>query len=716
MKKLVIAEKPSVGRDISRVLNCAPKGRGYAEGSDYIVTWALGHLVTLAGPEKYNKDFAEWTMNNLPMLPNPFKLEVIGQTSKQYYEIKKLLDRQDVNQVIIATDAGREGELVARWILDYARCKKPIKRLWISSVTDKAIKDGFQKLVDGHKYDRLYKAAASRSQADWIVGINGTRALTCKHNASLSMGRVQTPTLGIIAKREDEIHGFVSKNFYEIKAEYNGFKLRWVDKATNQSRLMNKAKAEEILSKVNHKKGTIKTLKETDKKTYPKGLYDLTELQRDANRLYGFSAKETLNTMQGLYEKHKVLTYPRTDSKYLTTDIVATLPDRVKACRKGNLKDICGSILRTPIKGNKSFVDNAKVGDHHGIIPTEQQPIFSSFSSHEQKIYNLVAKRFLSVLMPPYTYMEVVLEVSVNGELFKGKASIEVDAGWKALYQLDNNQDVINSEDVDDIINKQEFGLSPSISLGKSIDLLGTKIVQASTNPPGYLSEGDLLHEMEKVGLGTVATRSDIIEKIVSNMYVDKVGQKLRITKTGKQLLKLVPEKLRSSDLTAKWEKDLEAIAKGSKSDQEFMREMVEFTKQIVLEIKQDDHVFKHDNETSEACPDCGQKLLSISNKYGKKLVCRDRNCGYSRNLAKATNARCPNCHKKMEMVGSGDAQSFVCKCGHKEKLTSFNKRRESSKKQMSKGEVSKYLNKTNVKEESFNNPFANLLGDFDKK
>ncbi len=716
MKKLVIAEKPSVGRDISRVLACTPKGRGYAEGKDYIVTWALGHLVTLAGPEKYNKDFAQWTMNNLPMLPNPFKLEVIQQTSSQYSQVTKLLKRDDVKEVIIATDAGREGELVARWILDYSRCKKPIKRLWISSVTDKAIKDGFKQLVDGHKYDRLYKAAVSRAQADWIVGINGTRALTCKHNASLSMGRVQTPTLGIIANRENEIRGFVSQNFYEIKTEYKGFKLKWIDKKTNQTRISHKQKADDILAKVSNKKGTIKSLKETDKKTYPKGLYDLTELQRDANRLYGFSAKETLNTMQGLYEKHKVLTYPRTDSKYVTTDIVATLPDRVRACRQGSLKDVCGSILRHPIKGNKSFVDNAKVGDHHGIIPTEQQPIFSSFSPKEQKIYNLVIKRFLSVLMPAYLYNEVALEVSVDGEIFKGKSKIEVDTGWKQVYQLDNNQNVINTDDADDMINKKEFGLSSATSIGKSIDLKGTKVDLGKTNPPGHLSEGDLLYEMEKLGLGTVATRSDIIEKIVSNQYVDKLNQKVRITKTGKQLLELVPEKLRTSELTAKWEKDLEAIAKGTKSDKDFMNEMIEFTKQIVLEIKQDNHEFKHDNVSSESCPDCGQKLLSVSNKYGKKLVCRDRNCGYRKNLAKTTNARCPNCRKKMELVGSGDAQAFVCKCGHKEKLTSFNKRKQSQNKQMSKGEVNKYLNKTSKKEESFNNPFANLLGDFDKK
>lgn len=729
MKKLVLAEKPSVGRDISKVLGCQKVGQSYYEGKEYIVTWALGHLVTLAAPEKYNKAFLEWNLATLPMLPSPFKLEVISNTSKQYSAVKKLLDRKDVSEVVIATDAGREGELVARWILEYARCKKPIKRLWISSVTDKAILDGFKKLVNGNQYDRLYKAASARAQADWIVGINGTRALTCKHNASLSMGRVQTPAIGLVAKREDDIRSFVGQTYYQIRGDYQGISLQYVDGKTNQSRIFNKDKAEAILKKCKNKQGVIKVIKESDKKLFPKGLYDLTELQRDANRIYGFSAKETLNTMQMLYERHKILTYPRTDSKYITTDIVETLPDRVRACRSTSLKEICSSILKLPIKANKSFVDNTKVGDHHGIIPTEQSPNYNSLSPKELKIYNLVVKRFLSVLMPPYEYRELSIEVLIEGEWFKGKGKIILNEGWKKIYQEDRSENLLGddsgtadgtsdeiSREEGSLITNEQFKNKDSFKTGKSISIDGTKIDQGKTNPPRYLTEGDLLHEMEKVGLGTVATRSDIIEKILDNQYIEKQNQSLRITKTGRQLLDLVPEKIKSSSLTAKWEKDLEAIAKGTKSDQSFMNEIISFTKEIISEIKQDQHVFKHDNVSTESCPECGQKLLMTENKFGKKLVCRDRNCGYRKNLSKTTNARCPECKKKLELVGEGENKTFICKCGYKEKLESFNKRRENSNKQMSKKEVSRFLQQNQKEEEVFNNPFANLLNDLDKK
>ncbi len=387
-KSLVLAEKPSVGRDIARVLGCQKKNNGYMEGKDHIVTWALGHLITLAAPEKYNMAYSEWRLEPLPMLPNPFKLEVIKNTSKQFSLVRKLLERNDVDRIIIATDAGREGELVARWILDYTNSKKPIKRLWISSVTDKAIRDGFRKLVDGRQYDRLYRAAYARAKADWIVGINGTRALTCKHNASLSMGRVQTPTLGIVAKREEEIRCFKSKNFYEITTNLTGadggMKLRWSDR-NGQTRLYSKEKGEAIAGRCRNKTGKVNSYDEKLKKTYPKGLYDLTELQREANRLYGFSAKETLNIMQALYERHKVLTYPRTDSKYITEDIVETLADRVRACRRSGMKDVCGSILKTPIKGNKSFVDNSKVGDHHVSFLRKWNRIISVFHRRNRR-------------------------------------------------------------------------------------------------------------------------------------------------------------------------------------------------------------------------------------------------------------------------------------------------------------------------------------------
>ncbi|MDA3845873.1 MAG: DNA topoisomerase III [Vallitaleaceae bacterium] len=717
-KSVVLAEKPSVGRDIARVLGCTKKNNGYYESNQYIVTWALGHLVTLASPEKYNQAYSNWTLETLPMIPKPFKLEVIGNTSKQFSVVRKLMERGDVSEIIIATDAGREGELVARWIIDYARCKKPIKRLWISSVTDKAIKDGFNKLVDGKKYEQLYKAAKARAEADWIVGLNGTRALTCKHNASLSMGRVQTPTLDLVSERERVVRHFVPQTYIEIEAMINGITCRAYDNKSGSTRFFDRKKAGEIYKQCLNQSGHITKVNSNEKKSHKAGFYDLTELQRDANTMYGFSAKETLNTMQTLYERHKVLTYPRTDSKYITQDVVGTLPDRLRACKNGSNSELVGSLLRGSIKSKPSFANDAKVGDHHGIIPTEVQPRYADFSPNEKKIYNLVVQRFIAALLPAYRYQELAIEAKIGDISFKGKSKKVVDIGWKAAYQSNNdsNGNITNrngthqKEDQDDHKHVGEFVGNQKIT--------PTYIKQndGKTAPPNYLSEADLLYLMEESGLGTVATRADIIEKIVANHYVDKISNHLRTTKTGRQLLKIVPEDIKSKELTSKWEEDLELIAKGKKSEVTFINEMIEFTKKIIKDIKLDETEFKHENVSTESCPDCGKKLLVVNNKYGKKLSCPDRSCGYRKNLSKTTNARCPDCHKKMELIGEGDKQTFICGCGHKEKLAAFQKRREASSNSLSKSEVQKYMKKSDKKEETFNNPFANLLKDIDKK
>lgn len=699
-KTLVLAEKPSVGRDIARVLGCQAKGQSYMESNQYIVTWALGHLVTLATPEGYNKAYNTWTLESLPMIPKPFKLEVIKNTSKQYFQVRKLMERSDVKEIIIATDAGREGELVARWIIDYAGCKKPLKRLWISSVTDKAIKDGFNKLVNGNHYNNLYYAARARAQADWVVGLNGTRALTVKHNASLSMGRVQTPTLGLVNQRELEIRKFVAQDYYELEGEIDGIKVKAYQPKTGATRWLKKSIAEEMHQSIQTSVAVIKSLTVKEKQTLKTGFYDLTELQRDANRQFGYSAKETLSTMQMLYERHKVLTYPRTDSKYITEDVVGTLIDRLRACRTGSNKDFVGQIIKNGIKAKPTFVNNAKVGDHHGLIPTEVSPSYHQLSPKELKIYNLVVDRFLAVLMPPYRYEEVSLEAEMKQVQFRGKARKTIDQGWQAIY----GGELATTGKV-----------STSVSKGDKVKIDGLELKSGKTSPPSYLTEADLLGQMEKSGLGTVATRADMIEKIVHHSYVDKQSKYLRMTKTGKQLLALVPEAIKSKELTAKWEQDLELIAKGKKKDQAFMSEIINFTQEIIKEIRSDQATFKHDNVSSETCPNCGQKLLNVENKFGKRLVCRDRDCGYKRNIAKTTNARCPNCHKKMTMVGEGDKQTFVCKCGHKEKLTAFNKRKSGNKASANKHEVEKYLNKSNKSEENFNNPFAALLGKIDE-
>ena len=435
MKSLVIAEKPSVARDIARVLRCNQKGNGTLEGKEYVVTWALGHLVTLADPEEYDKKYTKWELSTLPMMPEKMKLVVIRQTSKQYNAVKTQLYRKDIGEIIIATDAGREGELVARWILAKADCHKPIKRLWISSVTDKAIRDGFAHLKNGHDYDNLYRAAQARAEADWLVGMNGTRALTCKYNAQLSCGRVQTPTLAMIARREQEIREFKPESYYGITIEAGNVRWTWRDGKSGSLRTFKKERAQEIQTKAGKGSITVTKVSRKPKKTYAPGLYDLTTLQREANQKYGFSAKETLNIMQRLYENHKVLTYPRTDSRYIGKDVVPTIKERLQACGTGPYRKLAGVLANKPIQANASFVDDKKVSDHHAIIPTEQFVQLDHMTNEERKIYDMVVRRFLSVLYPPAVYEQVSMEGTAAGETFAASGRIVKSAGWREVYE-----------------------------------------------------------------------------------------------------------------------------------------------------------------------------------------------------------------------------------------------------------------------------------------
>ena len=435
MKSLVIAEKPSVARDIARVLGANQKNGGILEGKNYVVTWALGHLVTLADPEEYDRKYEKWKMATLPMLPKEMKLVVIRQTGRQFSVVKTQLFRKDIGEIIIATDAGREGELVARWILEKAGCHKPIKRLWISSVTDKAIKEGFANLKDGHDYDNLYRAAVARAEADWLVGMNGTRALTCKYNAQLSCGRVQTPTLAMIAKREEEIRKFVPKEYYGISLETQDVKWTWRDEKTKSFRTFSRERAEQIKGRLENAALEITSVEKKAKKTMAPGLYDLTTLQREANLKYGFSAKETLNIMQRLYENHKVLTYPRTDSRYIGKDIVPTIKERLKACGIGPYRKLAGALMNKPVQVNGSFVDDKRVSDHHAIIPTEQFVQLDHMTNEERKIYDMVVRRFLAVLYPASQYEQVTMEAKAAGETFAASGKVIKSMGWKEVYE-----------------------------------------------------------------------------------------------------------------------------------------------------------------------------------------------------------------------------------------------------------------------------------------
>lgn len=689
MKALVIAEKPSVARDIARVLKCTKNISGAIEGEKYVVTWALGHLVTLADPEEYSKEYKEWKMEVLPMMPKPMKLIVIQKTAKQYRAVKEQLFRKDIGEIVIATDAGREGELVARWILEKAGCKKPIKRLWISSVTDKAIREGFAKLCDGRKYNDLYAAAVSRAEADWLVGINATRALTCKYNAQLSCGRVQTPTLAMIAKREEEIRAFRPQEYYGLQVQAGKIQWTWQDQKSGGFRSFSKERIETISSFVSNEKLSVKKVEKAAKKKYAPGLYDLTELQRDANQKFGFSAKETLNIMQRLYENHKVLTYPRTDSRYIGTDIVDTIKDRLRAISVGPYKKLAGSLVMKPLRTNKSFVDDKKVSDHHAIIPTEQYVQLEHMTSEERKIYDLVVRRFLSVLYPPFEYEQTTLHAVVLGEHagknseehFVAKGKIVKEAGWKTVYDYEE-------EEAEEGLKEQSL---PTIEAGDRLPVERAAVTRGKTKPPAHFTEATLLSAMENPvrymesrdqkaartlgetgGLGTVATRADIIDKLFSSFLMELKGKEIHITSKGKQLLELVPEDLKKPELTADWEGKLSAIAKGSLRKEKFLEEIRNYTEELIEEIKKGDGKFRHDNVTNKKCPECGKPMLAVKGKNARMLVCQDRACGYKEVIARISNARCPNCHKKMEIIKKGDEEQFVCACGHKEKMSAF--------------------------------------------
>ncbi|MDU4751286.1 MAG: DNA topoisomerase III, partial [Clostridium butyricum] len=597
-KSLILAEKPSVGRDLAKVLKCNVNKGSYIEGNKYIVTWAMGHLVGLMDPEGYDNKYKEWKMETLPMLPKHMKLTVLKKTGKQYNEVKKQLLRNDVNEIIIATDAGREGELVARWIIEKAGVKKPLKRLWISSQTNKAILDGFKNLKDAKEYENLYKAAVCRAEADWLVGLNVTRALTCKHNAQLSAGRVQSPTLAMIVQREEEIRNFKPVDYWCLNAKTDRFMLNWVNEKGNNSTFKEEI-ADSIVNKCKGQNGEVLEVKKTTKKKYSPALYDLTELQRDANKIWGYSAKQTLNLMQRLYENHKVLTYPRTDSRYVTSDIVATIPERLKAVSFGEYRVAAQQILNTGVKANKNYVDNSKVSDHHAIIPTEEKGSLANLSSDEKHIYDLVVKRFLSVLLPAYEYEQTTVTVNIGKETFSAKGNITKSKGWKILY--DNLNDDEDSQEL------------PHLNKGDNIIIKSVNKVKKQTTPPARFNEATLLSAMESPqkyiniekdaaktlnetgGLGTVATRADIIEKLFNSFVIEKKGKDIYPTSKGKQLIELVPKDLKSPLLTAKWESQLDQIAKGKRDNLSFIKEMKNYSVALVEDVKCGSSKFTHD-------------------------------------------------------------------------------------------------------------------------
>jgi DNA topoisomerase-3 len=643
LKKIVLAEKPSVGRELARVLGCKIREKGYIEGDGYVVTWALGHLVELAQPAAYSERYKRWSLRDLPMLPEELKQEVIDQSKEQYEIVSSLLNRSDAGEMVIATDAGREGELVARWIMKLAGWKGPVKRLWISSQTDAAIKEGFANLKDGDLYLNLYAAAESRAAADWYVGMNVTRALTCHYDAKLSAGRVQTPTLALMTRREDEIEQFAGKFYWTLKADFGLFSASWYGQ-DDSIRIPSEEQANALVAKISDADGTVSSLKTVDRTEQPPLAYDLTALQQDANVYLSFSAKETLDTLQKLYEVHKIVTYPRTDSRYITHDIVATIPDRLRALASTPFGPMATGFA---VKGcridEQRFVQDMQVTDHHAIIPTEQRVDLGRLSNDERALWELIVIRFLEVLSPDYAYRTTTLEAAVEGERFVTRLTIPVEQGWRDVARVIGRRSAAPLAGDDD--DPDTGGSLARLQEGDSLHVVGTKLRKQTTAAPERYTEATLLSAMEHAGrfvddaklkkrlgngLGTPATRADIIEKLIQNHYVERVGKELVPTPKGREVVRLAPEQLRSPELTGQWEERLANIAEGKESSEPFIRDIKRNASDLVKQVVDSGLVFEPKFSESKSCPWCKGPMMKVLDEFEQvHYVCQRLSCSY---------------------------------------------------------------------------------------
>ena len=671
MKTLVLAEKPSVGRDLAAVLRCNEAGKGFIEGSECIVTWAIGHLVGLADPEYYDEKYKAWDSAHLPIMPDSMRLVVLPSTKEQFHVIKKLMQRDDVGNLVIATDAGREGELIARYIMTLAGWRKPFTRLWISSLTEEAIKDGFRALRPGQEYDRLYQAAAARSEADWLVGMNATRAYTTKYKTLLTVGRVQTPTLAMIVNREQEIEKHVPIPFWNLTIDLGQFQAKWFDSTSKDTKILDKQQAERIQKQVTGAVAEVTDVTSEEKQRPHPLLYDLTELQREANRYFGFTAKKTLGVAQDLYEKHKLVTYPRTDSRHISSDMVSTLPERLRVLTTGSYGNIAQLLLEKMPALDKRTVDDAKISDHHAIIPTNK-PAPSDLPADAAKVYDLVARRFLAQFLEAEVKENTRVELKANGELFEATGSVVKEAGWSAVYTGLKTDD-----------EKDETTL-PLIQTGEHYPILKVILKADQTKPPARYNDATLLSAMEGAGkllededlkeqlkdrgLGTPATRAAIIEKLIDTEYVSRKGKYLQPAPKGITTISILPELLTSPEMTAKWEQALARIESGQAEAQPFLKAIRQFTTQIVMQAKSETRAIQADKVSDIICPRCGKNLVEKKGPHGKFLACPDREgCGHTQPIQKVSKQKCPNCKKELmiEMTGKF-GPFFKCNaCGH---------------------------------------------------
>ena len=622
--QLVIAEKPSVAQSIAKVIDAGKRNDGYLEGNGYYVSWCVGHLVELCTPDVYDEKYQRWDKEDLPILPDPFKLAVSKDKTKQFGILKSLMFQKDVDEIICATDAGREGELIFRLVYQQAKCNKPFKRLWISSMEDSAIRDGFSHLKNGHEYDALYEAAFCRSKADWLVGINATRLFTCTYGKKLTVGRVQTPTLALVVERQNQIDTFQKEKYFNIHLKKDGLEVI-------KERVSDESSAKAITEKCNGKELIITSVKKSKKNINPPKLYDLTTLQREANRFFGYTAQKTLDTTQSLYEK-KLVTYPRTDSQYLTEDMKGTAVQLLETiCRVFHHNTGSGAVEISRV------INGAKVSDHHAIIPTaeiEKQDL-KCLSKEETDILKLISFNMLCAVGTAHEYLETEVSAVCEGETFKAKGKTVVTTGWKEIEAVTKSTLRKKAEKADKDL------IIPDLNEGQMISPVKASISEHYTQPPRPFNEDSLLSKMEtagnesfdedteKKGLGTPATRAATIEKLISSGYVIRKGRQLLPTEDGIRLIKLIPDVIKSPKLTADWENSLLQMERGKVDPESFLEEIRKLVCDLITEFSsvsaEDKKLFSSARNGIGKCPRCGKPVYEGKQSY----YCSDRSCGF---------------------------------------------------------------------------------------
>jgi len=667
MTRLVIAEKPSVARDIARVLKATRKGDGFIEGDGVQVSWCMGHMAELVEPSTYRPEWKRWRAEDLPMVPEQFRLQAVKRSADQYQKLRRLMLDPSTETVINACDAGREGELIFRYVYELARCRRPVERLWLSSMTDRAITDAFRRLRPGADFDALGDAARCRSEADWLVGLNATRALTLFGRRSgaagelFSVGRVQTPTLAMIVDREATIEAFVPEAFWQVRATFEATEGRFEalytredvpeaprgprnpdlpDTIERADRLPQRERAEAIVADIDGRTGEVERMEQRQSPRRPPLLFDLTGLQRRANQRYGLSAQATLEAAQSLYEKHKVLTYPRTDSNYLTTDMVATLPDRVRALDTGAWAPFAQHLLAgLPLSVGSRVVNDKEVGDHHAIIPTGKAVDPGRLDANERRVFDLVARRFLAVFYPDAIYARSRIDVRVEGHLFVARGSICVEPGWQVVEPPPPPRGGGGGQGDGESSGEDEDNVAlPRVKQGEAAAVVEALIHEGLTQPPRRYNEASLLGAMERAGndldeddlrramkesgLGTPATRASIIEVLLKREYIVREGKLLAPTPKGRGLIgALPPTELRSAHLTGRWEAGLSQMANGKVARTAFMAEVEVLTRKLVTDILGNTSAALEDLPRPEAkvlgrCPLCGEPVTEGFKAY----------------------------------------------------------------------------------------------------